>query len=595
MTRFNTGNPIGSNDPRDRDDNSKNLDVFMHTEEDDFDDRLGQKRKSLRSIENEAEGLLIAGGKIFETEAEGRAAAEDGQYFFAESPDPDVSKTLYQRVSESESRWVADDPSAEFVKGAVDASTAALKLASSPSRLSAAFHTHDGPPALPTDRVVHFTDAQRNSLAGFNRKGHFTSKWSGIFHTHDSLPESGFAQLDKKGRVVSFTNAKGQVRSPWFKAFHTHDTYGSSRYLYVSRDRVPVFGVDAAGRPTSGGGGLDPDAIPNESFGIKKPDAYWDRGRLAQAVELDEFLTTDDYATFTHPHTKQYDFFDELMSRHPNSITKQKLGESAEGADIDAYTFDFTPTMYGTLSEFDRAPPIELIVTGGLHGNEVHAQMIVMILARGIADKWRDNPVYSKLRWQCIVHFVPCCNPDGIDAFTRRNANNVDLNRNFPTDWESSNSYSGPSPASEPETQVLMNLPDTFPGAHITVDMHTHWGRDYYLWAIATNQRDYNLVEHYCREMMYYQVAGVGDDEFAPRQIYPSSGPTGTMVRHFGKTHGKAAFLHETPHGTLLQRTEIPNGTRTHFKRFGLHGALMLLEKTVDREIAFVTNYEVTA
>lgn len=66
-------------------------------------------------VEESAEALLTAGGKIFPTVAEGLAAAEDDGYFYAENPDPNISKTLYQRISASESRKVADDPSLESI------------------------------------------------------------------------------------------------------------------------------------------------------------------------------------------------------------------------------------------------------------------------------------------------------------------------------------------------------------------------------------------------------------------------------------------------------------------------------------------------
>ena len=48
MSRFNTRNPIGSNDPRDRDDNSKNLDEAVNSDSDRFTDRLGKLRPTLK-------------------------------------------------------------------------------------------------------------------------------------------------------------------------------------------------------------------------------------------------------------------------------------------------------------------------------------------------------------------------------------------------------------------------------------------------------------------------------------------------------------------------------------------------------------------
>lgn len=67
--------------------------------------------------------------------------------------------------------------------------------------------------------------------------------------------------------------------------------------------------------------------------------------------------------------------------------------------------------------------------------------------------------------------FIPCLNPDGLSQNTRTNANNVDLNRNFPTEnWgknEGENAtcddcttayYGGKTPASEIETQFVINI-----------------------------------------------------------------------------------------------------------------------------------------
>lgn len=56
MTTFNTGNPIGSKDPRDLYDNSENLDVFINDKTKTHEkDRLGVERRTWHGIEQEAQ------------------------------------------------------------------------------------------------------------------------------------------------------------------------------------------------------------------------------------------------------------------------------------------------------------------------------------------------------------------------------------------------------------------------------------------------------------------------------------------------------------------------------------------------------------
>ncbi len=92
-----------------------------------------------------------------------------------------------------------------------------------------------------------------------------------------------------------------------------------------------------------------------------------------------------------------------------------------------------------------------VLVVGVIHGNEP-AGLEVVDLLRTIAV-----PEGVEL------FLVPSMNPDGVVADDRQNANQVDLNRNFPQNWAPLGAvgdwqYGGPSAASEPETQSLVQL-----------------------------------------------------------------------------------------------------------------------------------------
>jgi protein MpaA len=58
------------------------------------------------------------------------------------------------------------------------------------------------------------------------------------------------------------------------------------------------------------------------------------------------------------------------------------------------------------------------------------------------------------------VVFVPWSNPDGIAANTRQNANDIDLNRNFPSDNFMPGGPGGDEPLSEPESRALKMVID---------------------------------------------------------------------------------------------------------------------------------------
>ncbi len=56
MTRFNTGNPVPSTDPRDRSDNSSALDEAINSEGTTFNDRTGRSRLTLKGMEQVFDG-----------------------------------------------------------------------------------------------------------------------------------------------------------------------------------------------------------------------------------------------------------------------------------------------------------------------------------------------------------------------------------------------------------------------------------------------------------------------------------------------------------------------------------------------------------
>ena len=90
----------------------------------------------------------------------------------------------------------------------------------------------------------------------------------------------------------------------------------------------------------------------------------------------------------------------------------------------------------------------KVVLIAGMHGNEPAPTAILRTLRDG-------KSVHGIDLW-----VVPAYNPDGLARGSRRNAHGVDLNRNYPYHWAplTGSYYSGPGPASEPETRAMMGF-----------------------------------------------------------------------------------------------------------------------------------------
>lgn len=124
------------------------------------------------------------------------------------------------------------------------------------------------------------------------------------------------------------------------------------------------------------------------------------------------------------------------------------IGKSVQGRSITAYRF-------GTGAS-------KIVFVGGMHGNEKSS----VATLNGWIDYLEQNA--EKLPTHRSVIVIPNHNPDGYASSRRTNANNVDLNRNFPSnDWATAvqmpgNQFlpngGGISPLDQPESSALASF-----------------------------------------------------------------------------------------------------------------------------------------
>ena len=109
----------------------------------------------------------------------------------------------------------------------------------------------------------------------------------------------------------------------------------------------------------------------------------------------------------------------------------------------------------------DEGPVLFLFHT--IHGNEVPGEQL--------GQRMRSWLIMHPEAIEGLqVVYITQVNPDGYVANTRYNAKGIDLNRNFPASNFTPTDVYGPSPASEPETKVVVSVvEDTEPVAIVTV------------------------------------------------------------------------------------------------------------------------------
>lgn len=113
--------------------------------------------------------------------------------------------------------------------------------------------------------------------------------------------------------------------------------------------------------------------------------------------------------------------------------------------------------------KFDKT----ILIIGSVHGDEPQGKFLI--------DNYIELLEAEQKNQKNRLLFIPCLNPDGLKLKTRTNANEIDINRNFPTkNWVrepfASEYFGGEGASSEIETRFVEEIIAEFkPDAILTV------------------------------------------------------------------------------------------------------------------------------
>lgn len=184
----------------------------------------------------------------------------------------------------------------------------------------------------------------------------------------------------------------------------------------------------------------------------------------------------------------------------------------------------------------DPRSDLKVLVVGSIHGDETQGHRVVRRLRGPYGKRIRNADLWT----------ITTINPDGVAADQRKNADGVDLNRNFSYGFDPTldGGYnSGPRPFSEPETRAVKRLSQRV-DFDLAIWYHQPWGETLV---------PCNSSRRYAKR--YARVSGLAG---SPECDVYSPGSAISWQRH---RFGTVAFVVELP-GRSLHAAEVRRHAR---------------------------------
>jgi hypothetical protein len=227
-------------------------------------------------------------------------------------------------------------------------------------------------------------------------------------------------------------------------------------------------------------------------------------------------------------------------------------------------------------------------VVGGIHPGEAGAEYLLPVFER-IVDEDRD------LLDSVGVAVLPLLNgdtrkrlADGHATYLRRNANGVDLNRNFDSAWNqidiryknntaspSSITYRGPYPNSEPETRAAIDFVETFHPA-LFLSMHGPGS------LFVTPRLHANRLSAELHETARFLIDAYAGEDSIPKASEMMSQIPGTLSRWVADKFGVPAYDQEndgSPESLQFNEHAMTRETLDTFQKRNYHMWRRILER----------------
>ncbi len=322
----------------------------------------------------------------------------------------------------------------------------------------------------------------------------------------------------------------------------------ASAFAEDSRLWLKVKAQNSQERSTVANVGLAIETVASDYvIGIaneKERDKLREMGLLLEETPLNQVASFDfpkNDSAF-HNYSELTEKIKNLARQNPDIMSVESLGQSVEGREI------WHVRLSTELESADSKPGIAFM--GGHHAREHLSVEVPLLLIEKLIAGFRSGDSQIKKFFETRdIHIVPVVNPDGkeYDISTGRyrywrksraqvseTFYGVDLNRNYGFMWGTggsssdpkSETYKGPTPFSEPETQAIKKFIENQHNVTILLSFHTFselilypWGHKY---DSIENQRDFLVHKTMAETMAQW-------NGYTPQQssdLYIASGDT---------------------------------------------------------------------
>ncbi|MFN8575428.1 MAG: M14 family zinc carboxypeptidase [Candidatus Sericytochromatia bacterium] len=236
-----------------------------------------------------------------------------------------------------------------------------------------------------------------------------------------------------------------------------------------------------------------------------------------------------------------------LAQANPKIASLNDIGDTWEKTQGKAPNNDIWCMTITNKDKNKSAKPASMFI-GGMHARELAPPEIMFKLAETLITNYGKDAAITELVDTRDINIIPMVNVDGRiqvekgNNWQRKNTHGsgVDLNRNFDSHWNyqglnvpsswiggdaspSSETYSGPSAASEPEVQAVQNFYNT-KKLNMVLDMHSYG--EMFFWPVGYSDKDIPEVALF-KDMYNSSFKNIGyQGGTSMSLLYPTTGTT---------------------------------------------------------------------